>query len=119
MANELLANIVNIIHKIVVMIVVGTPFVGGIPMLLINLVFMFGIMFHWAMNSNICVLTVLEKSLRGIPYDGETFFGQLFGKIYYISNDSYLYWLGITFLVGVTFFRLLSSLLDKKQSHSH
>lgn len=115
--NNLLADIVNIIHKIVVLFVIGVPFFGNIPVLLINLVFMFGIMFHWALNSNVCALTVLEKTLRGTSYDGETFFGQLFGKIYTINNNSSIYWIGILILVGITLFRLLSNLFDKKQTH--
>lgn len=107
MSGAILANIVNIIHKIIVLFIVGTPFFGGLPLLLINSVFIFGIMFHWALNSNICILTVIEKSLRGLPYDGQTFFGQLFGKIYAITENSQIYWIGMGILLTVTLFRII------------
>ena len=116
--NTFIANIVNIVHKFIILFVIGVPLVGNIPIMLINFVFMLGIMVHWYFNSNVCALTVLEKFIRGTPYDNETFFGQLFGKVYSIQNDSNIYWIGMYILIAITITRILYILLSKKRDVS-
>ena len=105
---NILADIISFIHAWILSFVILVPFIGEIYFVLVNLMFMFGIMFHWYLNSNICALTLLEKALRGVAEDGETFFGQIFGKVYSIGNDSPIYWYGIILLVIVSLIKIFT-----------
>ena len=106
--SEFLATLVAIAHGIATLFVGLVPFVGSLDLVLINIAFMFGIMAHWYLNSNVCALTLLEKFLRREPDDEKTFFGSVFGGIYSLHKDSPVYWIGIWFLVAVSFLRLLT-----------
>jgi hypothetical protein len=108
MSGVLLADVISFIHAWILSFVCIVPFIGEMMFVLLNLVFMFGIMVHWYFNSNVCALTLLEKAIRGVADDGQTFFGQIFGKVYTVSNDSPLYWYGIIFLVIVSMIKIFS-----------
>jgi hypothetical protein len=58
--------------------------------------------FHWIVNNNICALTVIEKILTQRYEDEETFFGRVFGKVYSIGNDSYVYWVVLIVLIAIS-----------------
>lgn len=109
----LLGEIVSFIHGWIFSFVTIVPFIGEFDLVFLNLVFMFGIMIHWYLNNNICALTLLEKIIRGTQDDDQTFFGQIFGKVYSIGKDSHLYWIGISILVTVSIVRLA---LEKLQN---
>lgn len=105
---ELFADLVSFIHGWIFSFVLLVPFIGEIYLVLVNFMFMLGIMFHWYLNSNVCALTLLEKLIRGVANDGETFFGQIFGKVYSVANDSPIYWYGISILVIVSLIKIFS-----------
>lgn len=105
---NIFADIISFIHAWVLSFVCLVPFIGDMYFVLMNLVFMFGIMVHWYFNSNVCALTILEKIIRGVSDDTQTFFGQIFGKIYSVSNDSPIYWYGIILLVFVSLIKIFT-----------
>ena len=105
---EFLADVISFIHGWILSFVVLVPFIGEMYLVAVNLVFMFGIMFHWYLNSNICALTVMEKLIRGVSEDNETFFGQIFGKVYSVANDAPIYWYGIILLVIVSLIKIFT-----------
>jgi len=79
-----LANLIFLLHILIFLFVVLVPFIGPPLLILLNLIFMIGILFHWMLGSDVCALTVLESYLRGEPMT-ETFFGRLFGPMYRID----------------------------------
>lgn len=105
---NVIADLVSFIHWWMLCFVCLVPFIGDMYFIVVNLVFMFGIMFHWFLNSNVCALTILEKTLRGVADDGQTFFGKIFGKVYSVANDSPIYWYGIVFLVIVSLIKIFT-----------
>lgn len=104
---NVLADIVSFIHGWILSFVVIVPFIGEYYLVFLNLLFMLGIMLHWYLNNNICCLTLMEKIIRGKSDDEETFFGQIFGKVYSIGKDSYVYWIGIILLVLISIKKIL------------
>lgn len=79
-------NVVRFIHILFVLYFVILPFVTNKPTsLLMHLIFGFGIIVHWALNSDVCALTILENKLFGTPIS-DTFTNRLIGSVYRITN---------------------------------
>lgn len=78
------ADLIFLLHILIFLFVVLVPFIGSPLLVLLNLIFMIGILFHWVLGSDVCALTVLESYIRGQPMT-ETFFGRLFGPMYRID----------------------------------
>jgi len=93
----LLANIIRVLHFLLVAFLILAPFTNNILIIFLNLVMMAGIMFHWALNNQTCCLTICEKMLRGKELDSETFFGNLMGPVY-SANETVLSWVFILVL---------------------
>jgi len=74
-------NIIFILHLILFGLSVTIPFIGSDKLLLLNTVFLIGVLLHWMMNNNACFLTQVENWMTGRP-SHETFFGRLFGDFY-------------------------------------
>jgi hypothetical protein len=84
----LAAEVVWVLHALLVAWIVATPFFGGDIALVVHLVVLAAIMAHWALNSSQCVLGELEKWLRGVD-DGHSFFYSLVAPVYR-ANESEL-----------------------------
>jgi hypothetical protein len=104
---EFIANLIFILHVLIFLFVVTVPFIGPDMLVLMNLVFMLGILVHWICNNNICVLTVIEKSIRGTPHDDQTFFGKLFGGVYTFGKDSRISWWILCFLILFSLYKVI------------
>lgn len=104
-----LADLIFFIHILIFLFVVCVPFVGSDILVLMNLVFMIGILVHWICNNNICVLTVIEKAIRGIPNDTETFFGRIFGGVYGFGKDSKITWWVLCFLILLSIYKVVKN----------
>lgn len=102
-----LADFIFVLHVLIFMFVVTVPFIGSDMLLLLNLVFMIGIIVHWICNNNICVLTVIEKAIRGTPDDTQTFFGKLFGGVYSFGKDSKISWWILSFLILLSLYKVI------------
>lgn len=104
---NIVADIIFILHILIFLFVLFVPFIGSDYLVLLNLVFMIGILIHWICNNNICVLTVIEKSIRGTPHDTQTFFGKLFGGVYTIGKDSKISWWVLSFLILLSLYKVI------------
>jgi len=106
---SILADIIFLLHILIFLFVVLVPFFGSPLLILLNLIFMIGILFHWILGSDVCALTVLESHLRGQPMT-ETFFGRLFGPMYRIDFKTSKILLLILILISIK--KLLTHLYE-------
>ena len=121
----MLKLLVQIIHVLVRIFIVATPFFGDEYLLSLHAVTIPFVMMHWATNQTVCALTEMEKLVSGKAED-DTFFGQIFVPIY--KNESFigtihkpiytvkdkdeekrLVWIGLTMLWFITLYRLSKS----------
>jgi len=121
----MLKIIIQIIHVLVRIFLVTTPFLGDEYMLSLHALTIPFVMLHWATNQTVCALTEMEKLVSGKKED-DTFFGQIFTPIY--KNESFvgvilkpwytvrdkdeekrLVWIGLTLLWLITLYRLSRS----------
>ena len=115
-------NIIQIIHILVRIFIVATPFLGDEYLLSLHAITIPFVMMHWASNQTVCALTELEKFVSG-KKEEDTFFGQIFVPIY--KNESFvgtilkpiytvkdkdeekrLVWIGLTLIWFITLYRL-------------
>ena len=118
----MLKFIIQIIHILVRIFLVATPFLGDEYLLSMHAVTIPFVMMHWASNQTVCALTEMEKLVSGNKEE-DTFFGQIFVPIY--KNESFvgtilkpiytvqdndeekrLVWIGLTILWFITLYRL-------------
>jgi hypothetical protein len=121
----MLKLLIQIIHALVRIFLMATPFLGDEYLLSLHAVTIPFVMLHWATNQTVCALTEMEKLVSGKQED-DTFFGQVFIPIY--RNESFvgvilkpwytvkdkdeekrLVWIGLTFLWFITLYRLSRS----------
>ena len=82
---SVLANLIFTFHLCIVIFVIF-GFLSQVPMiLLLHITFIIGLISHWAMNSDICSLSVMEAQCRGINYT-ETFMHRCISPIYNIHE---------------------------------
>lgn len=62
--NDSLLILINIIHLIVIIFVLGAPFSNSNYLILIHVIVVPFIMLHWILNNNTCCLTIAEKYIR-------------------------------------------------------
>jgi hypothetical protein len=142
----MLKLIVQIIHILVRIFLVATPFLGDEYMLSMHAVTIPFVMMHWASNQTVCALTELEKLVSGnkeedtffgqifVPiYKNESFVGKILGPIYTVKDkdeEKRLVWIGMTMLWIITLYRLSRSdfsylraevqhLIEKFTPHPH
>lgn len=63
------------IHIMLILFVVITPFFGNNYLLLLHLIIVPFVMMHWFVNDNTCVLSIIEMKIRekiGYGYDNRT-----------------------------------------------
>lgn len=76
------ANIIRVIHLLVVLFVLVTPFISKDPMLLLlHSITCLSLFVHWVTNDSTCALSMLESTLRGIPMS-HSFVHQIVAPIY-------------------------------------
>ena len=90
--NDTLLILINIIHLIVIIFVLATPFSNSNYLLLVHIIVVPFIMLHWILNNNTCCLTIAEKYIRqktiGTKIKEEDCFTyQLIAPIYDFSKD--------------------------------
>lgn len=86
MQSTLLANLCWVLHLLFVAWVLITPFTHNEPMLVLHLVILPFLWFHWWMNDDTCALTLMERHLRGVP-STESFFHNLVSPVYKIKDS--------------------------------
>lgn len=85
MQSTVLANLCWLLHIMFVLWVVITPFTHNEPMLVLHLMVMPFLWFHWVLADDTCALTLMERHLRGVPSD-ESFFHNLVSPVYKIRD---------------------------------
>ena len=96
--NVFLADLVFIFHCIIILFVLLAPFTQIPAILILHITFGFCLFIHWWANSNVCSLTVLEASLRGLDRT-DTFTHQFVAPLYEISASD---WSNIIHLITYT-----------------
>lgn len=85
MRSTFLANVCWVLHMLFVAWVVIVPFTNNEPMLVLHLIVMPFLWFHWALSDDTCALTLMERHLRGVPAE-ESFFHNLVSPVYKIRD---------------------------------
>lgn len=86
MQSPILATLVWVLHMAFVLWVVVVPFTNNEPMLVLHLIVMPFLWFHWLLNDDTCALTLLERQLRGVPSQ-ESFFHNIVSPVYKIKDE--------------------------------
>ncbi len=106
---SILATLIKVVHFLLVLFIVITPFCGTQYMLSMHFLLVPLILGHWLTNQTVCALTEIEKLLSGKTCDDETFFGRLVGPVYKFRSQKeenlFLWTLMIT-LWFITFTKL-------------
>lgn len=116
-----LLYLIRLIHILLVMFVVITPFLNTNAYLLLHVIITPFIMLHWATNDNTCALTVAEYYLREIitnkPVDrSQCFMSQLIDPVYdFKKNNQEMSFYIYAFTIGL-FSISLYKLIKKKKS---
>lgn len=100
--NEILANIIWLIHLVIVLFMLFAPFSKIPALLILHITSSISLLLHWYWNSDICSLSLLESNLRGLPYK-ETFMNSIIGPVYTIP-----YYEMTIFLMLVSLLNLLN-----------
>jgi hypothetical protein len=87
--------VIQFIHLLVILFIIGTPFFGGEYFLSIHFLIVPFIMLHWITNQSVCALTEIEKLVRGGCESKDTFFGQVMDPIY--KSESFIGRLALPF----------------------
>lgn len=101
--------VIKLIHWLVFLFVILTPFFGNDYMLSMHLLIVPFIMLHWLTNQSVCALTEIEKLITGAAHDDDTFFGKVVGPIYKFKTqkeENLFVWTAMTTLWVLTFVRL-------------
>lgn len=99
--------VVKAIHLLFVLFVILTPFFGNEILLTYHMVLVPFVMLHWLTNNDTCALTLFESKLTGLD-ENDTFTGRIIKPIYNAHIQSKYYYLLLSFLLLVTFYKLWS-----------
>ena len=79
---------VNLIHLLLCLFIILGPFlIKSNIFLLFYVFFVSGIILHWMVSSDVCVLTLVEQFLSG-KQSHETFIGRIVGPVYNVTNKT-------------------------------
>jgi hypothetical protein len=122
-ANNILANTIFIIHLAIILFVIIAPFTEITVFHILQISLGFTLLIHWFLNSDICSLTLLEGSLRGIP-SNDTFIGKFIKPLYNINENNWAFFIKIItiILVMISSYKLLGNekfiILSKSKNFS-
>ena len=105
----MLTKIIQLIHVLIVLFIILTPFIGNEYMLSLHCLFVPLMMLHWATNQSVCALTEVEKFVTGSKVDEDTFFGKVIGPVYKFKTqkeENLFVWTGALTLWLVTLSKL-------------
>ena len=97
-ASVLAALLVRVIHIALIVWMIWAPFSDHDESLALHAITAPFPMLHWAMSNDQCALTVLEKKLRGLQHDDQSFIHSIVAPVYVISDASLR-----TIVFGTTF----------------
>lgn len=88
MNGNVLANCIGAFHVLVVLFVILAPFSNVPAIILLHIVFGVNLIIHWANNSDVCSLSLLEANLRGEHYT-QSFMHRLISPIYHVTESNW------------------------------
>lgn len=108
----MLANLVFLFHTLIVLIMLIIPFSNTPYFFIMHITFSISLLVHWYNNSNICALSVLESSLRGLDYT-ESFTHKFIAPVYEISQTewSQICYIIVIVLMWFSIYKLYNSIL--------
>lgn len=85
-----LADIVRIVHLILVIFIVIAPFVYPMNLLItyLHIMLCIALLMHWMANSDRCILTSIEKKLRGVD-DNKSFLHNILSPMFSLNSSDY------------------------------
>ena len=66
--HEILLKIITLLHILLIIFIVITPFIGSNYLLFLHFIFVPFMVLHWLINDNTCVLTLVERKIREKVY---------------------------------------------------
>jgi hypothetical protein len=103
------AVIVRLLHVFFVGFMIYAPFSSN-PAFVLLASFVYPFLFlHWLTNSDACFLTIVEKRLRGLDTDSDSFINSIVAPIYVLEETSMkkVVWIVSLCLWGVSVYRLV------------
>ena len=103
------AVFVRVLHVFFIGFMVYAPFSSN-PAFVFLASFVYPFLFlHWVSNSDACFLTVVEKRLRGLEHDSDSFINSIVSPIYVIDSNTLkrTIWIASVGLWGVSVYRLI------------
>lgn len=85
MRSVFLANVIWVLHIILVLWIVITPFTNNEPMLVLHVMVIPFLAMHWITGNDTCALTLMERYLRGCD-SKDSFFHNLVSPVYKIDD---------------------------------
>jgi hypothetical protein len=82
------AFIVRCVHIALIGWMIWAPFSNHTESLIMHAIVAPFLMMHWLTSNDTCALTVLEKHLRGLDDDGQSFIHSIVAPIYVIPDSS-------------------------------
>lgn len=91
--NELILQLIIIIHLAFVLFIVLVPFIGSASLLLLHVIIVPFMMLHWYLNDNTCSLTLIERSIRysiygKLPDSEDCFTYRLIAPVYDFKKNN-------------------------------
>ncbi len=92
--NNILLFLINVIHILVILFVVITPFTNSLFLLSLHSFIVPFIMLHWLLNNDTCAITVAEKFVRTkmnggqVVNDNDCLSYKVIGPVYNFMNDN-------------------------------
>jgi hypothetical protein len=84
----MLAKAISLFHTLVVLFVIFGTFSQNPSILILHITFLCCLLVHWAGNSAMCSLSVMESRLRGVK-NTKTFTHQFISPLYLIPETSW------------------------------
>lgn len=88
---ELILKIVSLLHLLLVLFVVITPFTDSNYFIILHIILIPFIILHWVCNDNTCMLTIIERKLRkeieGKYDENDCITCRLIEPVYDFKND--------------------------------
>lgn len=80
--------VVRAIHILFIVWMIYAPFSGREDMLVLHAIVAPFLMLHWILSDAGCILTQIEKYLRGLDHESESFIHSIVAPIYVIDDRS-------------------------------
>jgi len=79
--------LVSVIHCVFVLFMVWAPFSNNRAALVMHLLLTPCLWIHWLLNDDTCMLTLVERRLRGVE-NNESFFYALVSPVYKVRDEN-------------------------------